>query len=80
MKLQQRLKALETVGGDGLSHVVLWNVNESFDKCLSLSAKHESATSRLLIELAFVGEEPLTSEQRAEQAKAYAWAGELETA
>ena len=80
MRLRQRLRALETSGNNGLPHVVLWSVNESFEECLSRSAKNDSATSHLLIELAFVGEEPLTPEQLAEQAKAYAWAEQLEAA
>lgn len=78
MKLRQRIEALETKGGDGLAHVVLWSAGWSFDDCLARSAPHKDASSRLLIELAFVGDETLTPEQLADRAKAYAWADELE--
>ena len=80
MRLRQRIQALETKDGDGLSHVVLWRAGWSFDDCLAQSAPHKDASSRLLIELAFVGGEPLTPEQLADRAKAYAWADELEAA
>lgn len=78
MRLRQRLEGLETKGGSGLSHVVLWGAGSSFDDCLARSAPHKDASSRLLIELAFVNGEPLTPEQLADRAKAYAWANELE--
>lgn len=78
MRLKQRLEALETKGGSGLPHVVLWSAGWSFDDCLAQSTPHDGADSRLLIELAFVGGEPLTPEQLADRAKAYAWADELD--
>ncbi len=78
MKLQRRLEALETKGGGGLPHVVLWSAGWSFDDCLARSTPHESACSRLLIELAFVDGEPLTHEQLSDRAIAHAWADELE--
>lgn len=78
MRLRQRLEVLETKGESGLSHVVLWAAGWSFDDCLARSAPHKDASSRLLIELAFVGDEPLTPEQLAARAKAYSWADELE--
>ena len=80
MRMRQRLEALETKGGDGLPHVVLWAAGWSFDDCLARSTPHKDASSRMLIELAFVGGEPLTPEQLADRAKAYAWAEELEAA
>ena len=78
MRLRQRLEALETKGGGGLPHVVMWSARWSFDDCLARSTLHENASSRLLIELAFVDGEPLTAEQLADRAKAYAWSDELE--
>jgi hypothetical protein len=80
MRLHKRLGALETKGGGDLPHVVLWGAGWSFDDCLARSAPHKDASSRLLIELACVDGEPLTPEQLADRAKAYAWAGELEAA
>lgn len=80
MRLRQRLEALETNGGGGLPHVVLWAVGRSFDEALATSQKLDGADSRLLIELCFVGDRELTPEQLAERAKANAWADELEAA
>lgn len=80
MRLRQRIEALETKGGRGLPHVVLWGVSRSFDEALATSQKLDGADSRLLIELCFVGDHELTPEQLAERAKAYAWADELEAA
>lgn len=80
MRMRQRLEALDTKRGSGLPHVVLWSAGWSFDDCLDRSTPHQCATSRMLIELAFVGGEPLTAEQLADPAKAYAWAEELEAA
>ena len=78
MRLRQHLMALETKGGSHNPHVVLWCADQSFADALAGSAKQEGAASRLLIELSFVGDEPLTRDQIAEQFKAYAWADELE--
>ena len=80
MRMRQRLEALETKGESGLPHVVLWSAGWSFYDCLARSAGHENASSHLLIELAFVGGEPLTAQQLADRAKAYAWVDELEAA
>ena len=80
MRLQQRIEALETKDGGGLTHVVLWSAGWSFDECLARSTTDKAASSRLLIELAFVGGEPLTPEPLADRSKAYAWADELEAA
>lgn len=78
MRLRQRLIALENKGGSHDPHVVLWGADQSFAEALACSDKQQGAASRLLIELSFVGAEPLTRDQIAEQLKAYAWADELE--
>ncbi|MBP6379181.1 MAG: hypothetical protein KA312_02055 [Sphingorhabdus sp.] len=78
MSIRQRLNALESKDSSGHPHVVLWTAGQSFADVLSVSSKHAGATSRLLIELAFVGDGPLTPEHLAEQVKAHAWADELE--
>ena len=78
MRLRQRIEALETKGGSGLAHVVLWSAGWSFDDCLARSAQPKDASSRLLIELAFVGDKTSTPKHLTERAKAYAWADELE--
>lgn len=78
MKLRQRLSALETRGGRGVPHVVLWHAKQSFDECLANSTKLKDADSCSLIEMACHGGPTLTPEQLAERAKAYAWADELE--
>ena len=80
MRLRQRLIALETAGGAHAPDVVLWGAGQSFPDALASSPHAAAATSRMLIELSFMGDDPLTSEQMAEQAKAYAWADELEPA
>ena len=80
MRLRQRLMALETAGGAHASHVVLWGTGQPFADALACSPHTAAATSRMLIELSFMGDDPLTPEQMAEQAKAYAWADELEAA
>jgi len=80
MRLHQRLEALEAKGGKGIPHIVLWGVGRSFDEALATSQKLDGADSRLLIELAFVGDRELTPEQLAERVKAHAWADELEAA
>jgi len=80
MRMKQRIAALESKGGKGLPHVVLWAVGRSFDEALAQSQKLEGSDSRLLIELCFVGGPDLTPEQLSERAKAHAWADELEAA
>ena len=80
MRLRQRLMALETAGGAHAPHVVLWGTCQSFADALASLPHTAAATSRMLIELSFMGDDPLTPKQMAEQAKAYAWADELEAA
>ena len=80
MRLRPRMTALETKGGAHSPHVVLWGMGQTFADALAGSPHPEVATWRLLIELSFMGDDPLTPEQIAEQAKAYAWADELEAA
>ena len=48
------------------------------DLVLAKPQQPDDPASRLLIELAFVGDDALTPEQLAQQAQAYAWADELE--
>lgn len=80
MRTKQRIEALEAKGGKGLPHVVVWAAGRSFDEALAKSQRSDGADSRLLIELCFVDGPELTPEQLAEQAKAHAWANELEAA
>jgi len=72
--------ALETAGSAHAPHVVLWGAGQWFADALAISPHTAAATSRMLIELSFVGDDPLTSEQIAEQAKACTWVDELEAA
>lgn len=80
MRMKQRIAALEAKGGSGLSHVVVWKPDHSFDDCLANSFKPVNSGSRMLIELKFVGGPDLTPVQLAERDKAYSWADELEAA
>ena len=78
MRLKTRLDALERQNGKGLTHCLLWWPGCKLEDALVDSPGPKDCDQRLLIELAFVGDEPLSADQLVEQAKAHAWADELD--
>lgn len=78
MRLQSRLDALEQMSGTGLAHCVLWHHSVPFHDAFAFSDAATDSRERLLIELVPGRAErnsiSMTSGQRDEQTKAYAWA------
>ena len=76
--LRRRLSALERQNGEALTHCLLWWPGCKIEDALVNSPEPKNCGQRLLIELAFVGDGPLSADQLVEQGKAHAWADELD--